>query len=424
MTAAVSAAHPATEPITQLDAAPPWRHTFISLSVRNYRIFALSNLIAMTTGWMLRIAQDWLVLELSGSVTAVGITVALQFAPMLVFGLLGGVIVDRYPKRTLLIITQSITVVTSTMLAVITLTGFVQVWHVYLIALLLGFVTVVDNPCRQAFTSELAGPLHLRNAISLNSSTFQLGALIGPAISGALLVSVGAGWSFGVNALAVVFVVISLARLRVSELHSAPVAPRERGQLRAGIRYVAHKPAILWTIVIMAFLAVFGQNNAVLLAAYAKNVFHVGAAGYGLFNTVVAIGALTGALLSTRRRGFRLRTVVIAALAYGLIQAIASTMPTEWAFAIALVGIGLSWLLFVTCANSLVQLSSNPAIRGRVMALYVLVLLGGQSVGGPFMGWLVESRGAQVGMLVSGIVPAVATVVIGAVLWRRGLLTR
>ena len=304
------------------------------------------------------------------------------------------------------------------------LTGTVEVWHIYLAALLLGFVTVVDNPARQSFTGEMVGPFHLRNAISVNSSTFQVGALVGPALSGALLVAVGAGWSFGINALACLFVVVSLARLRSSELFRTPSMPRSRGQLREGIRYVASKPTILYTIVIMGFLAVFGQNLPVILSAYAKDEFGVGAAGYGLFNTVVAVGALVGAVASTRRRGFGLRGIVIGALVYSLVQTVSGLMPTEETFAIALVGVGLTWLLFITAANSLVQLSSNAGVRGRVMALYVLVLLGGQSVGGPAMGFVVEHLGAPTGMLVAGGVPFVAVSVIAVVLARRGLLAK
>ncbi|GAA2226811.1 MFS transporter [Herbiconiux moechotypicola] len=422
MTSTLAAPSPATEPITVLATRPPWKHTLLSLSVRNYRIFAGTSLVALTALWMQRIAQDWLVLELSGSVVAVGVTTALQFAPMLVLGLLGGLIVDRYPKHTLLMITQSASALTSAALAVLALTGWIEVWHVYVVAVVLGLITVVDNPARQVFTNELVGPSLLRNAISLNSSTFQLGALIGPAVSGALLVAVGAGWSFAVNALACALVVLALSRMNLAELHRAPRAVRAKGQLREGIRYSLAKPAILWTIVLLAVIAVFGQNLPVLLAAYADDVFSTGAGGYGLFNTLVAVGALTGALLSTRRRAVRLRTVVAMAAVYGVAQGVAGLMPAELAFGATLVVSGFAWLLFITAANTLVQMSTNMAVRGRVMALYMLVLLGGQAVGGPLMGTFVEAVGPQIGMLVSGGVPALAAAVVALVLHRRGLL--
>jgi MFS family permease len=416
----LTSSYPATEPITVLSSPPPWKHTLVSLSVRNYRLFAMTNLVAMTASWMQRIAQDWLVLQLSGSVAAVGITVALQFLPMLLFGLLGGVIIDRYPKRTLLMITQSVAVMTSGTLAVLVLTGTVQVWHIYLIAFVLGLVTVIDNPARQVFTNELVGTKHLRNAISVNSSTFQLGGLIGPAISGALIVAVGAGWSFGINSIACALVVFTLSRLRTSELFPSPPAPKAKGQLREGIRYVFGKPAIFWTIVMLAFLAVFSQNLPVILAAYANNVFHVGAGGYGLFNTLVAVGALTGALLSTRRRTVRLRFIIVGAAIFGVLQAASGLMPDEYSFGAALALVGFSWLIFITGANTLVQMSSNVAIRGRVMSLYVLVIMGGQSIGGPIMGQIVERFGAHVGMVIAGGVPAIAALAICGILARQG----
>nr|WP_246306570.1 MFS transporter [Herbiconiux flava] len=392
------------------------------MSVRNYRIFAGTSLVALTALWMQRIAQDWLVLQLSGSVVTVGITTALQFAPMLVLGLFGGLIVDRYPKRVLLMITQSASVLTSAALAILALTGWIEVWHVYVVAVVLGLITVVDNPARQVFTNELVGPSMLRNAISLNSSTFQIGALIGPALSGALLVAVGAGWSFAINALACALVVVALTRMNPAELHRAPRSPRARGQLREGVRYAIGKPAILYTLVLLAVIAVFAQNLPVLLAAYADDVFATGAGGYGLFNSLVAVGALTGALLSTRRRAVQLRTVVVAAIGYSVVQALCGLMPGQLPFSIALVLLGFGWLLFITAANSLVQMSTNMGVRGRVMALYMLVLLGGQAVGGPLMGAFVEHVGPQLGMLVSGGVPALVALAVAALLWRRGLL--
>jgi len=414
---------PPTEPLPVLTTRPPWRHTFIALSVPNFRLWTAGNFVAMTAGWMQRIAQDWLVLELTGSAAAVGLTVAMQFAPMLFFGLLGGVLVDRFSKRALMVVTQSVFAVLSLGLAALTLSGAVEAWHVFAIAFATGLVTVVDNPARQVIVSELVGHRHLRNAISVNSSVFQLGGMIGPAISGVLLLAVGAGWAFVVNGVACVLVVGMLALLRTSQMTRTTPSARGRGQLREGLAYARSKPTIVVPVLLVAVYAVFGLTMPVLLASYAADVFDVGAGGYGLFNSMVAVGALTGALLSTRRATIRLRTVVLGLLATGVLQAVAGLLPGVVPFALVLVAVGLASLLFLTACNQLVQLSSNIGIRGRVMSLYVLVLLGGQAIGGPLMGGVVEAAGTHVGMVVAGGVPAVAAAVTALVLARRGQLT-
>jgi MFS family permease len=421
-TAAVPTPYPPTEPLTIVTERPPWRHTFIALAVPNFRIWTSGNLIAMTATWMQKVAQDWLVLELTGSATAVGITVAMQFAPMLFFGLFGGVIVDRFSKRMLMMITQSTFAVLSIGLAVLTLSGNVEAWMVWAIAFVTGLVTVIDNPARQVIVTELVGQKNLRNAISINSSVFQLGGMIGPAIAGALLLAVGAGWAFVVNGAACVLVVVMLSMLRTSQMTRSAPAPRSPGQLRAGLAYAIGKPTIIWPVFLVAVFAIFGLTMPVLLATYAHSVFHVGAGGYGLFNSMIAVGALTGALLSTRRANLRLRTVVIGVGITGLLQATTGLMPSIVPFAILLITVGMSALLFQTASNSLVQMSSNIGVRGRVMSLYVLVLLGGQAIGGPLMGWIVSTFGVHVGMLVSGGMPALAAVVAGVALARRGQL--
>ncbi|ODA89458.1 MFS transporter [Leifsonia xyli subsp. xyli] len=402
-----------------LSARPPWRETFASLRVPNYRRFTAGNLVANTAAWMQRIAMDWLVLQLSGSVAAVGITVFMQFAPMLLFGLWGGVIADRHSKQRLLIVTQSASAALAALLAALTLSGRVEVWHVYLISFALGLVTVVDNPARQVFVNELVGPRHLRNAISLNSSIFQLGGLIGPALAGLLITAVGGGWSFAINAVACLTVVAALFTLRKGELHRSPAAPRGKGQLAEGIRYVRRKPVIFWTVVMVAVLAVFAFNMPVFLAAYANDVFDAGAQGYGIFNALVAAGALAGALSSTRRTSVRLSMVIGTAAALGIVQALAGFAPDEVAFSILLVGIGVGNLLFITAANSLVQMSSNVQIRGRAISLYILVLLGGQALDGPLMGWIVEAFGPHSAMAFSGLVPAATAIVVGLLIARR-----
>jgi MFS family permease len=412
-------APPPTGAIPILTKRPPWSETFISLAVPNYRLYASGQIIATTAMGMQRVAQDWLVLQLSGSVTAVGITVAMQFAPMLIFGLLGGVIADRYSKRMLLMITQSTAALIAATLAVLILTGTVEVWMIWALAFVGGLVTVVDNPARQVFVNEIVGPNLLRNAISLNSSTFQLGGLIGPAVGGILITAVGSGWSFLINMIACLTVVTALGLMKKSELNPSPIRPRNKGQLAEGLRYSRSKPAIFWTILIVGFVAVFAYNMPVLLSDYADKVFKVGAAGYGIFNAIVAFGALAGAIMSTRRLSVGLRTTILTALALGGIQAAAGFAPSIAPFVVLICATGVASLLFLTAANSLIQMSTNLGIRGRVMALYMLVLLGGQAIGGPVMGWIVQTFGAHVAMILSGGVPLLAAVAISLLLARQ-----
>lgn len=414
-----------TTPIPIIQNRPLWRDTFSSLRIFNFRLFTAGHIVATTAIGMQRIAQDWLVLELSGSVAAVGITVAMQFAPMLLFGLFGGLIVDRFSKRHLLMITQTLAALLAVALAVLTLTGTVEVWHIWVIAFTLGLVTVVDNPARQVLVNELVGPAQLRNAISVNSSVFQLGQLIGPAIAGVMIVAVGSGWAFVINAVACATVVFTLLGIRAAELVRTPIAPPAKGQLMQGLRYAANKPTIRWTLVMMAFVAVFAFNIPVLLAAFADTVYDVGAGGYGFFNALVAGGALIGAVASTRRRGIRLLDVVATGGAIGLAQLFAGLVPGLAGFVLLLIAVGFAHLLFITGANSLVQMSSNVQIRGRVMSIYILVLLGGQAIGGPLMGLAIEQWGAHVGLMISGGVPALAALVLGLGLARsRGLKLR
>ncbi|MGO4385068.1 MFS transporter [Specibacter sp. RAF43] len=412
-----------TAPIDLVAARPPWSQTFSSLKIRNYRIFASANLLAVIAVWMQRVAQDWMVLQLSGSVTAVGITVFMQFIPSLVLMPLGGILADRYSKRLILMISQGSAGVLAAVMAALALTGHLAVWHIYVIAFVLGLVVVADQPARQVFVNELVGPRQLRNAISLNSSIFQMGGMIGPAVSGVLITAVGGGWAFAVNAFACAVTVISLACVRPAELVKCAPAKRARGQFMEGVRYVLRKPTIFWPTVMAAFFSVFGLSLAVLMAAYANNVFDAGAGGYGLLNTLVAMGALAGALASTRVAVLRLRSVISAAGAYGVVLMIASLAPGMVTFGAVMVVAGFASLLFLTSANQLVQMSTNVQVRGRVMSLYIMVLIGGQAVGGPLMGFLAEHLGVQWAMVVAGGVPALAAGTIAVILARRGQLT-
>ncbi|WP_235928854.1 MFS transporter [Marisediminicola senii] len=414
---------PATEPIPMLLDRPRLRDTFASLAIRNYRLYVISQVISNTSVWMQRIAVDWLVLELTCSVTMVGITVMLQFGPILLFGAYGGVIADRLNRRAVLMTTQAIVGVLCATLAAVTLAGVVEVWHVLLAAFLLGTTAAIDGPARAAFVSEMVGNSRLRNAISVNASIFHLGGLIGPAISGYLIVIVGSGWSIGVNSVAALLVVGALALMRTSELRPAPRRGRSGGQIREALGYVASKPAIFWSMVTLAFVSTFGMSLPVLLTAMADDTYASGATGYGLYSSAAAVGAFLGALASTRRTTLRLRSIVGAAIVFGVVTILAALAPSSGAFLVLLVGLGLSRLLFATAAESMTQLSSNIGIRGRVMSLYIMVLLGGQAIGGPLMGWIAEEYGARTAMVVAGLVPAIAGVTIAAILARTGQLT-
>lgn len=393
---------------------------FSSLKVRNYRLFFLGQVVSNTGTWMQRIAQDWLVLSLTGSSAAVGITTALQFLPMLLFGLYGGVLVDRLPKRPTLLCTQTAMGLTGLALAALTLTGHVQVWHVYVAAFAMGLATVVDNPARQSFVSEMVGPKQLQNAVSLNSANFQSARLVGPAVAGVMITGVGTGWAFLANGLSFVAPIAGLLLMRARELHVVERAPRGKGQLREGLRYVAGRPDLIWPIVLVGFIGTFGFNFPVWLSAFADDVFHAGAGAYSLFNTVMAVGSLVGALLAARRGTARLRVLVGAAAVFGVLEAVAALAPSYWLFALLMAPIGVFGLTVNVTANTAVQMATDPAMRGRVMALFMMVFVGGTPLGAPVVGWVTDAYGARVGFALGGLVSVTAAVTIGLVLARMG----
>ncbi|WP_435836952.1 MFS transporter [Streptomyces achromogenes] len=410
---------PAPTPTT---ATPDSRKSsmFSSLRIRNYRLFFAGQVVSNTGTWMQRIAQDWLVLSLTGSSAAVGITTALQFLPMLLFGLYGGVLVDRLPKRPTLLVTQSAMAVTGLALAALTLSGQVQVWHVYVAAFAVGLATVVDNPARQSFVSEMVGPDQLQNAVSLNSANFQSARLVGPAVAGLMITGVGTGWAFLANGLSFAAPITGLLLMRARELHVVERAPRGKGQLREGLRYVAKRPELIWPIVLVGFIGTFGFNFPVWLTAYADDVFHAGAGAYSLFNTLMAVGSLVGALLAARRGTARLRVLIAAALAFGTLEIVAAVAPSYWLFALLMVPIGVFGLTVNVTANTAVQMGTDPAMRGRVMALFMMVFMGGTPLGAPVVGWITDTYGARVGFAAGGVVSALAAGAIGLVLARIG----
>ncbi|MFD3312540.1 MFS transporter [Streptomyces sp. NPDC058694] len=401
-------------------APKPRSSMFSSLKVRNYRLFFTGQVVSNTGTWMQRIAQDWLVLSLTGSSAAVGFTTALQFLPMLLFGLYGGVLVDRLPKRPTLLATQSAMGLTGLALAFLTLSGHVQVWHVYVAAFAVGLATVIDNPARQSFVSEMVGPEQLQNAVSLNSANFQSARLVGPAVAGLLITSVGTGWAFLLNGLSFIAPLAGLLLMRSRELNQVERTPRGKGQLREGLRYVAGRPDLMWPIILVGFIGTFGFNFPVWLSAYADDVFHAGAGAYSLFNTLMAVGSLAGALLAARRGTARARVLVAAAVAFGVLEIVAALAPSYWLFALLMVPIGIAGLTVNVTANTAVQMGTDPAMRGRVMALFMMVFMGGTPLGAPVVGWITDAYGPRVGFAVGGVISALAAVTVGLALARVG----
>jgi len=375
---------------------------------------------------MQRVAQDWLVLDLThGSGTAVGIATGLQFLPLLLFSLWGGMIADRYPKRNVLFATQASMGALAVVLGTLDVTGVVRPWHVYLLAFALGLATVVDNPTRQSFAIEMVGKADLSNAIALNSATFNLARITGPAIAGLVISLTGTPAAFFLNAASYGAVLIGLKMMRPGDLRPAERVERAKGQLRAGLAYVRSRRDLLMTMVLIFFVATFGMNFGVTTALMSRVVFHTGAGKFGFASAVFAFGALMGALFAARRSKTGMRLLVLTALAFSLLEIATGYMPTYWLFLVLLVPTGMTIISLSTAANASIQHGTPAEMRGRVMGIYMLMFLGGAPLGAPLTGWLAQEFGTRLAMAAGGIVSMAATVVVGLVIARyRGVPMR
>jgi MFS family permease len=395
------------------------RSTFAALAVRNYRLFATGSLVSNVGTWMQRVAQDWLVLTLTGSAGALGITTGLQFLPLLLFSPIAGVIADRYSKRKVLVVTQVVLAITAGTLGLLAVTGLVQAWHVYVLAFLFGAAAAFDAPARQAFVNEMVGPDQITNAVGLNSASFNLGRVIGPAVAGGLIAWLGSGvtatgWVILLNAVSYLAVILSLTRMHSEELTPAVPLPRARGQLRDGLRYVRSRPDIMLVMAVVFCAGTFGLNFQMTTALMATEVYGKGAGEYGVLGSVIAIGSLSGSLLAARRAQSRQRLVIVSALAFGLSVIVAGTMPSYLTFAIVLPLCGFTALTLLTAANAFVQTSTVPQMRGRVMALYMAIFMGGTPAGAPALGWVAEQFGARWTLIGGGLLTVAGTVVAAA----------
>ncbi|WP_433515017.1 MFS transporter [Nonomuraea sp. CA-143628] len=384
---------------------------FRSLKVRNYRMFAAGGAVSNVGGWLQRTAQDWLVLDLThGSAAALGTATALQFLPMLLFGLFGGVLADRYPKRPILIVAQSLMAVLALVIGVLTMTGTAQVWHVYVMAFTLGVISCVEVPTRQAFVVEMVGRRDLSNAIALNSSIFNLARVVGPAIAGVLIFLFGGtGPLFLINAVTFAGVISSLIFMRKSELNLSVPVPRAKGQLREGLSYVLHREELLMPVLLIGFVSMFSQSFSMSIALMAREVFKAGASSFGLASSMFAVGALGGALLAARRARPSRRMLIAGAIGFGLFQIATGLAPVYPVYLLLLIPTGIALITINTAANASVQLATAPDMRGRVMGIYMLVFTGGAPVGAPLVGWLSELGGPRTGVMLSGLLVLVGT---------------
>jgi MFS family permease len=371
--------------------------TFRSLSGFNYRVWAGGALVSNVGTWMQRTAQDWLVLtELTHrNATAVGIVMALQFGPMLLLLPLTGFAADHLDRRKLLLVTQAVMGALALGLGLLTVTGLVQLWQVYLFAFLLGCVTAFDSPARQTFVVELVGEEDLSNAVALNSTSFNAGRMIGPAVAGVLIASVGTGWVFLINAASFAAVLCSLKILRVDQLHHKLKARRARGSFVDGFRYVWKRPDLKALLLMLFLIGTFGLNFPIFISTMAVTAFHAGAGQYGLLTSTMAIGSVTGALLAARRARPRLSLLLVSAALFGFGCTLAACMPTDGLFGLTLAVIGVCTQTFTTSTNSLVQLSTEPAMRGRVIAILLAIALGGTPLGAPIVGWVADHFGPR-----------------------------
>ncbi|PZS16207.1 MAG: MFS transporter [Pseudonocardiales bacterium] len=397
---------------------------FRSLKIRNYRLYAGGQLVSLTGTWMQRVAQDWLVLQLTNSGTALGIVTALQFGPSLLFGLWGGMLADRGDKRKLLLATQSGLALVALVLGLLDVGGVVRYWQVLVLATALGIFSAIDAPVRQSFVIEMVGRDELTNAVAINSTTFNAGRVLGPALAGVMISGVGTGPVFLINALSSVGVLVALSLMRASELRPSPPVQRARGQLREGLRYVRGRADLMLTMVLVCVIGTFGLNFQLTTALMAKQVFHRSASGYGLLSASLALGACVGAVLAMRRRRRPTQLFLLGtALVFAVLEVAAGLMPGFDSTALLLVPTGLVMLTFTTAASASVQLGVEATMRGRVVALYWVCFMGGTPFGAPIIGWVAGAFGPRWGLIGGGLICLVAALGLCALIARRRGLT-
>lgn len=396
------------------------RQTFSSLAVRNYRLLFFGMLVSSAGTWMQSVALGWLVLDLTGSGTAVGLITAAQFLPMLFLGAWGGLIADRFDKRRILVMTQTAMGLSAGFLATVVLLDVVELWMVFASALALGFATVIDNPARQSFISELVGPDRVTNAIALNSAMFNASRMVGPAIAGVLILRWGTGICFAINAVSYIAVITGVAMMRPSELQRGKPVARARGQVRAGLRYVWSTPDLRSTILLVAVVGTFTLNFQVILPVLARFTFDRGPGTLGMLYSVMGAGSLVGALVAAGRNRPSRNVMIGGAFVLGVLMLGVAAAPNLAVATVLLALTGAATITFLSTANALLQLSSDQQMRGRVMALYAMVFLGSTPIGGPVVGWIGEQWSPRASFAVAGVAALVGAAMASTISVRAG----
>jgi MFS family permease len=386
------------------------RLTFRSMSVRNYRLYFAGQLISTTGTWMQSIAQAWLVLQITGSGVALGLTVALQFTPVLLVGAWGGLVADRVDKRRLLIGTQAAAGVLALLLGAVTVLGVVQLWMIFVLALGLGAVNALDNPARRAFVVEMVGTEHVSNAVSLSSAMFMAARVIGPAIAGLVIAGLGVSWCFFANGVSYSAAVLAFVAMRQNEFFAVEPVPKRKGQLREGLRYAWSTPALRLVLVLTAVIGTLAFNFQVVLPLLAKETFSGGAETLGVLYAFMSIGSVIGALISAHEAQATRRFVLGAALAFGAALVVAAFAPTLGLELLVLVPVGAAGIAFTAMSNGVIQTECAPEMRGRVAALFTVAFLGSTPIGGPIIGWVSQQVGPRAGLWVGGVATLAVTV--------------
>ncbi|MGO8684268.1 MAG: MFS transporter [Thermoleophilia bacterium] len=391
---------------------------FRSLHTRNYRLWFVGQTVSQTGTWMQSVAQYWLVLELTHSAFDLGITAAFQFAPVLLFGTVGGLLADRFDKRKLLLVTQTAFTVQAAALWLLVADGSVRLWMVWALASLYGFINVADNPARQSFVVEMAGADDLTNAVSLNSVIANMSRIVGPALAGILIAGVGLSWAIFANAVSFAAVIGALYAIRPTELHRRPPVARAKGQIRAGLQYAWRAWELRVPLLMMAVIGTLAYNFSVLLPLFATDVFHRGAGTYSSLMVAMGIGALAGGLTIASRQRPSHRLLVVVSLAFGGAILAVAAAPTLALCLAMLVLMGAASVMFIATANSLLQLNSSGAMRGRVMSLWAVVFLGSTPIGSPLVGFLAGHYGARFALAVGGVATVLSALWAGFTLLR------